>query len=148
MENSMTATTTPAARLSPDGKTLAVHVPIVFRRRGCRKEVIAPAGAAPLQGSQPAWAKPDVDEALVKTLAQAFHFQRLLDEGHYATIGDLARANKLDPSFVARILRLKLLAPDVVEAILDGRQAPTTQRQTLLRGVSRDWEEQRAMVEG
>ncbi|HEV7254758.1 MAG TPA: hypothetical protein VGN97_16870 [Mesorhizobium sp.] len=148
MDNTMTATTTPAARLSPDGKTLAVHVPIVFRRRGCRKVVIAPAGAS-AQASAPPWAKlpTGVDEALVKTLAQAFHFQRLLDEGHYATVGDLARAKKLDQSFVSRILRLTLLAPDIVEAILDERQVPNVQRQTLMRVLPREWSEQRAMAQ-
>ena len=148
-DNSMTAPDVPAARLSADGKTLAVHVPMQFRRRGCRKVVIAPAGAAQ-QTSLPQWAKPQpgVDEALVKTLAQAFHFKRLLDEGHHATIGDLACAKRLDQSFVARVLRLTLLAPDIVEAILDGRQPPTMQRQMLLRGMPQSWAEQRATVAG
>ncbi|HEV7253605.1 MAG TPA: hypothetical protein VGN97_10985 [Mesorhizobium sp.] len=146
MDSTMTSANVPAARLSPDGKTLAVHVPMQFRRRGCRKVVIAPAGA--LQASMPQWAKPQpgVDEALVKTIAQAFLFQRLLDEGHYATIGDLARAKKLDPSFVARIVRLTLLAPDIVEAILDGRQSAAMQRQMLLHGFPREWAAQRAVA--
>jgi hypothetical protein len=137
MDTTTTTANMPAARLSPDGKTLAVHVPMQFRRRGCRKVVIAPAGAAPQQASAPPWAKlpTGVDVVLVKTLAQAFHFQRLLDEGHHATIGDLARAKKLDQSFVSRILRLTLLAPDIVEAILDGRQAPTGMGQAASYGV-------------
>jgi hypothetical protein len=149
VDNSMTATNTPTARLSADGKTLAVHVPMQFRRRGCRKVVIAPAGT-PTQAALPQWAKPQtsVDEALVKTLAQAFHFQRLLDEGHHATIGDLACAKKLDPSFVARVLRLTLLAPDIIQAILDGTQASAMQRPMLLRGLPLEWEEQRKRVNG
>lgn len=144
MEDGKTA----AARhvqLSADGKTLAVHVPMTFRKRSGRKVVIAP--ATPPGDAQP-HAKPrsGVDDALVRTLAQAFHFQRLLDEGRYATVGDLAHAKKLDQSFVARILRLTLLAPDIVEAVLDGRQDACLQRQTLLRGMPLEWEEQRALV--
>jgi Lhr-like helicase len=133
-------------QLSPDGSILTVSVPMTFRKRGGRKVVISPAGT-PQQASLPSWAKPrsGVDEALVKTVAQAFHFQRLLDEGCYATISDLAKAKRLDQSFVSRILKLTLLAPDIVEAILDGKQSPPMQRQKLLRGFPREWEEQRAM---
>ena len=133
-------------QLSPDGTILTVSVPMTFRKRGGRKVVISPAGTP--QASMPVWAKPrsGVDEALVKTLAQAFHFQQLLDEGRYATISDLAEAKKLDQSFVSRILKLTLLAPDIVEAILDGRQSQTMQRQKLLHGFPREWEKQRAMA--
>ncbi len=133
--------------LSPDGTILTVSVPMTFRKRGGRKVVISPAGTP--QASLPAWAKPrsGVDEALVKTLAQAFHFQRLLDEGPYATISDLAKAKKLDQSFVSRILKLTLLAPDLVEAILDGRQSQAMQRQKLLHGFPREWGKQRATAQ-
>lgn len=135
-------------QLSPDGSILTVSVPMTFRKRGARKVVISPAGA-PSQPSPPAWVRPrsGVDETLVKTLAQAFNFQRLLDEGRYATVGDLARAKNLDQSFVSRVLRLMFLAPDLVEAILDGRQSQAMQRQKLLHGFPREWEKQRAMVQ-
>ncbi len=143
-------------QLSADGRTLAVHVPIAFRKRGGRKVVIAPVGGSPSvpgQASSPRMPhapKPQrsVDQSLLKVLAQAHHFQRLLDEGRYATVGDLARAMKLDPSFVARILRATLLAPDIVEAILDGTQPPTMHRQMLLRGLPLEWKEQRERVQG
>jgi hypothetical protein len=133
-------------QLSPDGKILTVSVPMTFRKRGGRKVVISPPGTP--QTTLPACAKPrsGADEALVKTLAQAFHFQQLLDKGHYATISDLAKAKALDQSLVSRILRLTLLAPDIVEAILDGRQAPSIQRQLLLYGFPQEWERQRAMA--
>lgn len=135
-------------QLSPDGTILTVSLPMTFRKRGGRKVVISPAGTP--QASLPAWAKPrsGVDEALMKTLAQAFHFQQLLDDGRYATIRDLAKAKKLDQSFVSRILKLTLLAPDLVEAILDGKQSQAMQRQTLLHGFPREWEEQRTMLGG
>lgn len=134
----------PTATLSPDGKLLAVHVPMTFRKRGGRKVVVAPNGVA--QTPQ-AWApqKPRHDTTLVRALARAFRWQRMLDEGRYATVSDLARAEKLNTSFVAHALRLTLLAPDIVEAILDGRQSPTLQLQPLMRGFPVEWEKQRTI---
>lgn len=132
-------------QLSADGKTLAVRVPMQFRKRGGRKVVIAPNGT--LAQPQPyATSRYGIDSGLVEALAQAHRWQRLLDEGRFATIGDLAKAEKLDRSFVSRLLRLTLLAPDIVEAILDGRQAPAVQRQALLHGFPLDWNEQRGMA--
>ncbi len=60
----------------------------------------------------------------------------MLDDGEHDTIGDLARAMRINRSFVSRVLRLTLLAPDLVEAILDGRQTEAGQRQKLLHGLA------------
>jgi hypothetical protein len=68
----------------------------------------------------------------------------MLDEGRYATVSELAAAHKLNTSYVSHILRLTLLAPDLVEAILDGRQPATMQLQPLMRGFAVEWERQRA----
>eukprot|EP01136_Pigoraptor_vietnamica_P013825 Opistho-1_new@55280 len=90
-----------------------------FRKRGGRKLVIGPSGAD-------AWAPPRarVDSAMVKALARAHRWRKLLDAGRYQTVRDLAAAENINPSYVARVLRLTLLAPDIVEAILDGRHDP------------------------
>ena len=134
----------PSATLSPDGKTLAVHVPMTFKKRGGRKVVIAPGGEP---ASPQHWApqRPRVDTTLVRAVARAFRWQAMLDEDHYATISDLAKAEGLNTSFVAHALRLTLLAPDIVEAILDGRQSPTLQLQPLMRGFPVEWEHQRKL---
>ena len=88
---------------------------MTFRKRGGRKLVVTPDGAA--------WApRPRVDNAMVKALARAFRWRKILDAGEYATLEDLARAKGVAPSYLSRVLRLTLLAPDIVEAILDGRQ--------------------------
>lgn len=133
-------------QLSADGRTLAVYVPMQFRKRGGRKVVIAPSGAQamPQPTSRPSAAAQSsaVDAGLVKAIAQAHRWQAMLDEGRYTTVGDLAKVEKLDKSFVSRTLRLTLLAPNVIEAILDGRQSDAAQRQTLLRGFPLAWEEQ------
>ena len=65
------------------------------------------------------------DTAVVKTLARAFRWQKLLDEGGYASITELARAEKIERGFPGKMLQMTPLAPDTIEAILDGR-APDT----------------------
>lgn len=66
----------------------------------------------------------------------------MLDEGVQATLEDLARAKRVHPTYVSRVLRLTLLAPDIVEAILDGRQAEELQLDDLLAGFPLDWRQQ------
>jgi hypothetical protein len=104
------------ATLSADGETITIHIPMTFRKRGGRKQVVTPDGAL--------WApRPRVDSAMVKALARAFRWQHMLERGEYTTITDVALAENIDRSYVSRSLALTLLAPDIVEAILDGRQA-------------------------
>jgi hypothetical protein len=132
---------------------IVVHVPLTIRRRGGRKLVISPAGAAQeeldLGSLQDAagLAGPGsvgltshaVDDKLRQTLVRAFRWKQKLENGAYTTISDLAAAERLDTSFVSRTLRLTLLSPDLVEAILDGRQSDAAQRQTLLHKMPDEW---------
>ena len=129
---------TTTATLSRDGRTLTVRVPMTFRQRGGRKLVISPDGAA-------AWpvARPRIDNAMVKALARAFRWRRLLETGVHNTIDDLAAAEKINPSYVSRILRLTLLAPDIVEAILDGRQPAAMTVKELMQPMPVEGEGQR-----
>lgn len=123
------------ATVSADGETITVHIPLTFRKRGGRKRVVTPDGAA--------WApRPRVDNAMLKALARAFRWRKMLDEGAYATIEDLARARDVNATYVSRVLRLTLLAPDIVEAILDGRQPAALQLDDLLAGFPLEWSEQ------
>jgi hypothetical protein len=93
------------------------------------------------------WApRPRVDNAMIKALARAFRWRKMLDEGVHATIGDLAQAKGVAPSYVSRVLRLTLLAPDVVEAILDGRQPAELQLDDLLLGFPLEWKSQSRRV--
>lgn len=126
------------ATVSADVETITVHIPLTFRKRGGRKRVVAPDGAE--------WApRPRVDNAMVKALARAFRWRKMLDEGVHSTLEDLARAKRLPPSYVSGILRLTLLAPEIVEAILDGRQPATMQLDDLLAGFPLAWEGQRRL---
>lgn len=86
--------------------------------------------------------RPRVDDAMVKALALAFRWRKVLDEGAHATLEDLARAKSLAPSYVSRVVRLTLLAPEMVGAILDGRQAVELQLDDLLKGFPLAWQGQ------
>ena len=107
--------------------------------RGGRKFVVTPDGAE--------WApRPRVDNAMVKALARAFRWRRMLDDGAYATIEDLASSKGIAKTYVSGILRLTLLAPEIVEAILDGRQPTELQLDNLLDGFPLEWKGQQALL--
>ncbi|MCC7482967.1 MAG: hypothetical protein IT541_15725 [Hyphomicrobiales bacterium] len=118
-------------------RTLIVRVPFAIKKRGGRKLVIAPDGAP--------WSPPHarIDSTLVKAAARAHRWKRLLEDEEFASIADLAAAEKINESYVCRVLRLTLLAPDIIEAILEGRQPPEMQMNALLKPFPMVWREQR-----
>ncbi|MBF0589174.1 MAG: hypothetical protein HQL53_08605 [Magnetococcales bacterium] len=126
-------------QLSHDGRNIVIRIPYRFRRKQGRKEIIAPEGEASpfLPPIQP-------DEKLIKALAQGFHWRRLLESGKVETIRKLAAEEKVDPAHIGRMLRVTLLAPDIIEAILDGRQPEGVSIRTFRKTVPADWVEQRA----
>jgi hypothetical protein len=112
---------------------LTVRVPLAVRKpRGGRKLILTPGGMAPRGASA-------ADTTLVKALARAFRWRRMLETGRFATIDELAAAEKINSSYVSRLLRLTLLAPDIVEAVLDGRQEDEVTLPRLLEGVAVVW---------
>jgi hypothetical protein len=109
-----------------------------FQRRGGRKRIVAPDGSELTLIS-----KPQPDGTLVKALARAWRWQRMLDEGVYASVSDIGDAENISKSYVSRILRLALLAPDIVEAILTGRTDQVLMLEKLERQLLAQWSEQR-----
>jgi hypothetical protein len=87
--------------------------------------------------------RPRIDNTMVKALARAFRWRRMLEDGSYSTIKELAAAEKINASYLCRVLRLTLLAPELVEAILDGRQAESVTLPGLMAGIATQWTEQR-----
>ena len=85
----------------------------------------------------------NVDNVLVKALARGFRWRKLLDDGTYSTIKEIAAKERIDASYVADVLRLTLLAPDIVEMILDGRQPPGWQLHRLRKSFPLEWQAQR-----
>jgi hypothetical protein len=120
------------------GTTLVVRIPMRFQRRGGRKRIVAPDGSAIVPSS-----KPQPDGTLVKALARAWRWQRMLEAGAYTSIAEIADAERINPSYVSRILRLTLLAPDLVEEILEGRRIGMAQ---LTKPVPVDWRKQRGQL--
>jgi hypothetical protein len=129
--------------------SLTVQVPLVIRRRPGRKTVVTPQGiASPHAATTPATAIPTrADPAMVKALARAFRYQCMLDEGQYASISEMAAAERIERGYLGTLLRLTLLAPDIVEAILDGRPAGAPALPQLMHPFPVGWAEQRVALE-
>ena len=120
-------------KIKSDGRTITVRVPISIRKRGGRKVVLAPDGT---EHDPRTLRCQQIDNAMVKAIARAFRWRELLERGEYATVVEIADAERINESYVSRLLRLTLLAPDIVEAILDGRQPPTITLATLMQTVA------------
>jgi hypothetical protein len=124
--------------VSKDGHTATVSVPVTFLERGRRKQILTPPGEAPWSPA------PRVDTALVKAIVRAHRWRQMLESGEYASSAELAKAQKVNDSYLGRILRLTLIAPDIVESILTGRQPSTLQLDDLLKPLPAAWERQRS----
>jgi hypothetical protein len=122
-----------------DERIVTVRVPISIRRRGDRKLVLTPDGTnvttAPIRRH--------VDDAMVKAVARAFRWREMLESGEYSSIREIAEAEKINESYAGRVLRLTLLAPDIVEAVLNGRQTAGLQLDGLMKRFSVEWNDQR-----
>ncbi len=125
------------AEMSRDGRIIVVTVPITMRRRGGRTMIIAPEGMAVAPVSLN-------DDAVLKLVVRAHHWLRQLENGRFGSIRELAEYEKHDSSYISKILSLTLLAPDIVEAILDRRQPDVLTWEELRKPFPMLWSEQRA----
>jgi hypothetical protein len=132
----MTATAKAITIVDQDGRTATVSIPVSFRQRGGRKQILSPPGTAPWS------AAPRIDTALVKAMVRAHRWRHMLESGEYASSAELARTEKVNDSYLSRILRLTLIAPDITEAILTGCQPNTLQLDDLLKPMPPAWAEQ------
>lgn len=121
-------------RTTPIPETMTLHVPFRVMKRGGRKEMKVPENFA-----QPR----RTDSTLVKALARAFRWKRMLESGEYTTIAELAEREGIAPSYMTRVMRLTLLAPNIVEAILDGRQGPEVTLAKVLEPPPIEWASQK-----
>ena len=122
-------------------QTVTVTVPFAIRKRGGRKLVITPDGTT----TAPA-PRARVDSALLKALARGFRWRKLLETGDYATIEEIADAENINPSYVSRVLRMTLLAPEIVETILAGKQPEGLTMARAMQPFPLDWERQKANI--
>ena len=121
--------------MSDAAQTLTVVIPLRVKPRGGRKAMVTP-GVLALERRQ--------DITLIKAVARAFRWRRMLETGRFATINELAAAENINSSYVSRVLRLTLLAPDIIEAILDGRQPEGMTLPELMRPFPVEWIPQRS----
>ncbi len=118
--------------------SITVRVPLKIRRRPGRKTVVTPMAedgdvAIPTRA----------DPALLKALARAFRYQKLLDEGRYASISEMAAAEHIERGYLGSLLRLTLLAPDLVEQLMDGKASCAATLPELLQPFSAIWKHQK-----
>ncbi len=117
--------------------TITIHVPFRLVKRGGRKEIQLPPGARePRQ----------TDDTLVKALARAFRWKRMLDSGKFVTIAELAQRERIAAPFLTRTMRLAQLAPDLVDAILDGSQPRNLTLEALRSPLPMAWSEQKRIL--
>lgn len=116
-------------------ETITLHVPLRLQQRGGRKRVVTPDGS-------PLVRQPEIDNALIKALARAHRWQRMLESGQYASLTELAEAEKINRSYLSCVLRLALLAPDIVKAILEGQQMPEITLDRLIEPFPAEWDAQ------
>ena len=118
-------------------QTVTVEVPFTIRKRGGRKQVITPDGASPWVSR-----RARIDSSMIKAIARGFRWRKLLETGVYGTIDEIAKAEKINASYVSRLLRMTLLAPEIVEAMLDGRQPAEMTLAMLMEPFPVGWREQ------
>jgi hypothetical protein len=125
--------------LSAAPHTITVRVALALRKRGGRKLILTPGGS-------PAWPAPKqarVDNTLVKAIARAHRWKRMMESGEYASMTELAAVEKINQSYLCRVLRLTLLAPDIVEALLNGQQVVALQLHECMKPLPLEWEWQK-----
>jgi len=124
-----------------DGEIPTVHIPMTWNSRGGRKVIIVPAGSD-------AWvpAKPRPDETLIRAQARAHRCTRLLEEGTDRSATELAEAERITGAYITRLLKLKLLAPDIAESVLEGRQAKGITVAQLTHCIPACWRDQRTVI--
>ena len=125
------------AKAIPD--TITVHVPFRLVKRGGRKAMLLPPDAQ---------FRRTTDDTMVKALARAFRWKRMLESGQFATTEELAKHEKIAVTYMTRMLRLSLLAPAVVEDILEGRQLPNLKLAKLLEPLPSEWSIQDQVLSG
>lgn len=131
------------SRQFESGGRSVTFVPLSIKRRHRTKLIVPP------EGGTGAKATTSMDLPLLRTLGKAFYWERLIESGEVANATELARLFKLEAGWVSEVLRMTLLAPDIVRAIVEGRQ-PRHLNLHAVRGrqeeVPLDWEEQRRLL--
>jgi hypothetical protein len=123
-------------KMKSDGRTVTVRVPISIRKRGGRKIVLAPSHLGNISEMA---VRGRVEMATVKAIARGFRWRQMLEDCKYGSIRELAEAEQISDSYVSRILRLTLLAPCIVESLVNGQIGGDVSVRSLTTGVPPLW---------
>lgn len=124
-------------RAKPVPKTVTVHVPFRLVKRGGRKEMQLPDGAS---------SQRKTDNTMVKALARAFRWKRMLESREFTSISELAEKEDIAFTYMARLLRLALLSPKIVESILSENHSPAVTLAKLMNPFPLDWDQQHSLL--
>lgn len=125
-------------RPSTDGRVLVVSISVSFQQNGGRKQIVTPPGT---EQWRPRASR--IDSSLVNAVARAHRWRHMIETQRYSSAAELSRKECVNESYVCRVLRLTLLAPEIVEAILNGQQPPTLELKDLLKPLPACWNDQR-----
>lgn len=119
---------------------ISIEIPMTFKKRGGRKVIVMPDGSHghPIPTAT-------IDNTMIKAIARAFRWQKLLENGTYSCIDDIAKAERICASFVGKVFRLSLLAPDIIEMILEGNQKVELTLKDLMVPFPMEWMRQRSI---
>lgn len=120
------------------GDVISIEIPMAFKKRGGRKVIVLPDGSHghPMPAAT-------IDNTMIKAIARAFRWQKLLENGTYSCIDDIAKGERICASFVGKVFRLSLLAPGIVAEIIDGTHPATLTLKDLMKPFPVEWEQQR-----
>ena len=130
-------------QITADERIVTVRVPLKLRKRGGRKLLVGEVTPVPTEGSSRRNIR---SKTILKALGRAYRWKRILEAGELASIGDLAAVEKINCSYIRRILRLTLLSPAIIHAILEGRPLESLQLEHLLKPFPAHWASQATVV--
>jgi len=134
--------------LQGGGVRITTFVPFHFKKRGIKKVIVAPEGVSqPIAVTDTPVLTPEQDRPLLKALGRGIYWQQLIDNGTVASGTEIAERECIHRSTVNDLLRLALLAPDIVQAAYEGRLPRAVSLEAILRAkVPLDWNEQRRLI--
>jgi len=118
---------------------IRVVIPLTIRRRNGRPKILPPENVGTLQTRAQ-------EPHIIKALGRAWAWRRKLEKGEMATVGDIAKAEKVTDRFVSRTMRLAYMSPKLLERLVIGREPPSVSLNDIIEATYLSWMEQVAPV--
>lgn len=125
----------------PEQKII-VHVPINLRKWGGKKVVVGPAGQDLRRLDQYI----RKDDTLLKALGRAYRWQKFIATGYYKNAQEISDVEKINRSYVLRVMRLMRLSPNIIQSVLDGNQPDSFGLSSVDKSFPALWDEQEKLL--